>query len=230
MDEYIRGWKKGFGFFFRLLKRVVKLVFHQNIISAYHHCATSSEISVKRKSKAIHKFKLKERKKRAQSETHFKNCGRNVVHPLLSCLSSKINSKVETVLGSVFVEAICLFCPRSSSNSMMILQPRMPHASFSLFLSISTETQCKSSHGKRTSVHGSKWVFFASRSIWVNLSEICWMASSLYDKSRKISSSSSWAGCSSFCFVLLGASVVDVQLEPVEEKNIENVGKNAKIQ
>lgn len=30
----------------KLLKRVVQLVFDQNVVTAYHNCATSGEISV----------------------------------------------------------------------------------------------------------------------------------------------------------------------------------------
>lgn len=40
--------------------------------------------------------------------TYFKNCGKIDVHPLRSCLSVKYNSNVDTVLGSVFNEAIRL--------------------------------------------------------------------------------------------------------------------------
>lgn len=136
------------------------------------------------------------------------------VHPLRSCLSVKINSKVETVFGSVFVDAIFLVCPISSSKSIMILHPLMPHASSSLFSSISTPILWSSSHGNKTSVHANKWRCFASRSVFVNMSATCWMASSLKVGRWNKSSSSSCRA-----FVLFGGvSVAGVQLDPEKKE------------
>lgn len=136
------------------------------------------------------------------------------VHPLRSCLSVKSNSKVSTVLGSVFVDAICLLCPISSSNSMMILQPRMPQASASLLSSISLAILWRSSQGRSTSVQASKWRCFASRRVSVSMSAISCTASSLNVGRRNKSSSSSWRA-----FVLLGGvRVAGVQLDPAKRK------------
>lgn len=139
-----------------------------------------------------------------------------LVHPLRSCLSVNISSNVETVFGSVLCEVICLLCPISSSNSMLMLQPRMPQASSSLLTNISTPILWRSSHGKRTSVQANKCRCFASRSVVVSMSATCWIASSLNVGRWKSSSSSmgSWWG-----FVLFGGvSVAGVQLDPGEEK------------
>lgn len=146
------------------------------------------------------------------------------VHPLRSCLSVRMSSKVETVLGSVFVSAICLLCPISSSNSMIMLHPLMPQASSSLLTNISTPTRWSNSHGNKTSVHDSKWRCFASRSVFVNISATCWIASSLKVGRWKMSSSSMVADGSWWGFVLFGGlSVAEVQLDPEiemkEEKN-----------
>lgn len=139
------------------------------------------------------------------------------VHPLLSCLSVNISSNVETVFGSVLCEAICLLCPVSSSNSMLMLHPRMPQASSSLFTNISTPILWRSSQGNRTSVHDSKWRCLASRRVVVNISATCWIASSLNVGSWKKSSSS--MGVDGSCFVLFGGvSVAGVQLEPDQIK------------
>lgn len=51
--------------------------------------------------------------------TYFKNCGKIDVHPLRSCLSVKYNSNVDTVLGSVFNEAIRL--KRFEIKNMLML-------------------------------------------------------------------------------------------------------------
>lgn len=148
-------------------------------------------------------------------KTYFKNCGNMEVHPLRSCLSVKINSKVETVFGSVFVDAIFLVCPISSSKSIMILHPLMPHASSSLLISISTPILWSSSHGSKTSVQANKWRCFASRSVFVNMSATFWMASSLNVGRWNRSSSSSWRA-----FVLFGGvSVAGVQLDPENRRN-----------
>lgn len=140
------------------------------------------------------------------------------VHPLRSCFRVKISSKVETVFGSVFVDAICLLSPISSSNSIKMLHPRMPHASSSLLSNISTAILCRSSHGNKTSVHDSKWRCLASRSVLVSMSATCWIASSLKVGRWKRSSSSSWR----FFVLLGGVSVAGVQLDP-ENKTKERI-------
>lgn len=136
------------------------------------------------------------------------------VHPLRSCFNVRISSKVETVLGSVLIDEICRFRPISSSNSIIMLQPLIPHASSSLIVNMSTPIRCRSSHGSKTSVQASKWRCLASRRVFVSISATSWIASSLKVGSWKSSSSSSWWG-----FVLLGGvSVAGVQLEPVKRK------------
>lgn len=192
-----------------LLKRVAQLVFDQNVVTAYHNCATSGEISVwgrEKSQRLVHESVWMFR-----AQTYFKNCGKIEVHPDRSCFKVRINSKVSTVLGSVLVEAIFRLCPISSSNSMIMLQPRMPQASSSLTTIISTAMRWRSSTGSRTSVHESKWRCLASRRVPIKMSATCWIASSLKEVGRwKMSSSSSWCD-----FVLFGGvRVAGVQLDP----------------
>lgn len=148
------------------------------------------------------------------------------VHPLRSWRSVRMSSKVETVLGSVLVAAICLLCPISSSNSIIMLQPRIPHASSSLVTNISTPIRWSSSQGSRTSVHANKWRCLASRSVDVSIFSTCWIASSLKVGRWKKSSSSTMADGSWWGFVLFGGvSVAGVQLDPrrkVKEKELWN--------